>query len=47
MFLGLPPGDVCLREKTSEEPSGDVCPRGGNPRDKRTEVFEKGLAEQS
>ena len=41
MFLGLPPGDVCPREKTSEEPSGDVCPRGGNPRDGRTEVFKK------
>ena len=42
VFLGLPPGDVCPREKTSEEPSGDVCPRGGDPRDgRRTEVFKK------
>ena len=29
MFLELPPGDVCPREKTSEEPSGDESPRGG------------------
>ena len=41
VFLGLPPGDVCPREKTSEEPSGDVCPRGGNPCDGRIEVSEK------
>ena len=37
--MELPPGDVCPREKTSEEPSGDVCPRGGNPRDGRSGVF--------
>ena len=28
-FLELPPGDVCPREKTSEEPSGDKSWRGG------------------
>ena len=31
-FLELPPGDVCPREKTSEEPSGGESPRGGNLR---------------
>ena len=43
-FLELPPGDVCPREKTSEEPPGDVCPRGGNPRDGRSGIFpERGV----
>ena len=44
VFFELPPGDVCPREKTSEEPSGDVCPRGGNPRDGRSGIFpERGV----
>ena len=44
VFLELPPGDVCPREKTSEEPSGDVCPKGGNPRDGRSGIFlERGV----
>ena len=44
MLLKLPPGDVCPREKTSEEPSGDVCPRGGNPREGRSGIFlERGV----
>ena len=41
VFFELPPGDVCPREKTSEEPSGDVCPRGGNPRDGRSGIFSR------